>query len=218
MKTVSKHIFFCEIFWIVFSQFCHRHSTLVRNQTMRLVPCQTATVAGNFRKNHNEPSNVQVPESPCFGMLVAAGLAIPLYTEIQGCLCQLCWLVGQTRKGHRGLWQGLQQKAGPKTSLSTGLHLRFCCLDVDYLGSWHGPQLGRRYTTWATGVRPSGTSIRSYIVFPLTPTPCMVGQNLLICFVTRYLWNHLLFLPNFQQLTGELGCDVQRFVSFSSWP
>lgn len=97
------------------------------------------------------------------------GLTIPLYTKILVCLCQLFCLVVQTRKSYRGLWQGLQQKIGLRTSLSTGLHLQLCCLDVDYLGSWHGSQLGRRYTTWVTEICPSGTSIR--FAFPLTCDP-----------------------------------------------
>lgn len=131
---------------LCFNSFFHSHSTVARNQTTHLVPCQTATLAGSFRRTPSPPKG-GYPSPRALVCWLQLGLTTPLYTEIRGCLCQLFSLVGQTRKGYRGVRQDLQQKVGPRTSLTTGLHLQLCCLNVDYLGSWHGPQLGRRYTT-----------------------------------------------------------------------
>lgn len=135
---------------------------------MCLLHSQTATTAGNFRRTTMSPATGRYLRLPALGPTTS------FYTKITGSLYELFCLVGQTRNGYRGLWQGLQQKAGTSISLSTGLHFQLHYLDVDCLGSWHEPQLGRKNTTWATEVYPSGTSVR--LAFPLTHNPAY-GQT-----------------------------------------
>lgn len=185
------------------------------NQTTRLIPCQTTTTARNLSRTTVSPEMGRYPRSSALPCWLQLGLAVSLYAETQGCLWQLFWLVGQIRKGYRGLQQGLQQKVGPRTSPSTGLHLHLCCPSMDFLGSWRGLQQGRKYTTCETGAHASGLSIM--FTFPLTHNHACGCIEFPTPFCYKILMNSFA-IPNFQQLMGELVCDVQSFDISPSWP
>lgn len=83
----------------------------------------------------------------------------------------------------------------------------------------HSWELQKTHNDPRMGRYPGPCALRCWLQLGLSAPLCTVRQNHLICYVKRYWQNHVLFLPNLQQLMWKLGSDVQvyKFPGFTSF-